>query len=396
MKPGLKIGSFFLALAIAITAFAGCTPISLNKEWAYKTSDNELAIGVYIYSLDTAYQRAKTYAENLDDYDDKSDSWLNMEITDDDGNKEVASKWIKDQAQLMCLSYLVVDEQLKKEGVEVDKNTLASADETAEEYWNVGMYADYGYVMPMSDDLEPYGISQESFAYCSTEYTTKYQALFDALYKEGGSKEVTDSQLSDYFTENYVDYSYFTVNLYTSETDDSGQQTNKAMSDEDAKKVKDQIDGYADDINNGKSYEDVVNDYMKSDDISTDPTQSATENLDDSTLGDEVKDALEKLDSNKATTVQVGDGDSAVYYLVYKKDINNTAKTYFDTDTNRDSVLTAMKQDEFDKYIEDLTKELDYEANTSQLDRYKPGMFFVKPEETTAAASSDTESSGTE
>ena len=26
----------------------------------------------------------------------------------------------------------------------------------------------------------------------------------------------------------------------------------------------------------------------------------------------------------------------------------------------------------------------------------KPGMFFVKPEETTAAASSDTESSGTE
>ena len=117
MKPGLKISSFFLAMAIAITAFAGCTPISLNKEWAYKTSDNELAIGVYIYSLDTAYQRAKTYAENLDDYDDKSDSWLNMEITDDDGNKEVASKWIKDQAQLMCLSYLVVDEQLKKEGV---------------------------------------------------------------------------------------------------------------------------------------------------------------------------------------------------------------------------------------------------------------------------------------
>lgn len=396
MKPGLKISSFFLAMAIAITAFAGCTPISLNKEWAYKTSDNELAIGVYIYSLDTAYQRAKTYAENLDDYDDQSDSWLDMEITDDDGNKEVASKWIKDQAQLMCLSYLVVDEQLKKEGVEVDKNTLASADETAEEYWNVGMYADYGYVMPMSDDLKPYGISQESFAYCSTEYTTKYQALFDALYKEGGSKEVTNSQLSDYFTENYVDYSYFTVNLYTSETDDSGQQTNKAMSDEDAKKVKDQIDGYADDINNGKSYEDVVNDYMKADDISTDPTQSATENLDDSTLGDEVKEALEKLDSNKAITVQVGDGDSAVYYLVYKKDINNTAKTYFDTDTNRDSVLTAMKQDEFDKYIEDLTKELDYEANTSQLDRYKPGMFFVKPEETTAAASSDTESSGTE
>ena len=204
MKPNLKIGSFLMAVVMifSMLAVAGCTPISLSKEWSYKTSDNELAIGVYIYSLDTAYQQAKTYASELEDYDESSDAWLEMEITDDDGDKAVAKDWIKSEAKKMCLTYLVLEEQLVKENVEISTDDMASAEDQAETYWNVGQYADYGYVMPMSDDLEPYGISLDSFSYCSTEFSVKYQALFDALYEEGGSKEVSDSDLKDYFVEN--------------------------------------------------------------------------------------------------------------------------------------------------------------------------------------------------
>ena len=53
MKPNIKVGSFLLAIVMMFSVFAiaGCTPTTLNKEWSYKTSDNELAIGVYIYSL---------------------------------------------------------------------------------------------------------------------------------------------------------------------------------------------------------------------------------------------------------------------------------------------------------------------------------------------------------
>ena len=312
MKPNVKIGSFLMAVIMifSVLIVAGCTPVSLNKEWSYKTNDKELAIGVYIYSLDTAYNQAKSYAEKLDDYDETKDSWLEMEITDDDGNKEVASKWIKEQAKLMCLSYLVMDEQIKKENVEVSKDMIASADEQAETYWNVGQYADYGYIMPMKDDLEPYGISLESFRYCSTEYSVKYQALFDKLYKEGGSKEVTNEELTKYFNDNYTDYSYFTVNLYTASTDEAGQSTNVAMSDKEAKKITDEIDGYVKDINNGKSYDDVIEAYKKANNIDSDPATSNTENLENSSLGDEVKKALEKLDNNKATAVKVGSGDA--------------------------------------------------------------------------------------
>lgn len=388
MKPNVKIGSFVLAIimVLSVVIVSGCTPISLNKEWSYRAGDKELAIGVYIYSLDTAYQQAKTYASELEDYDETSDSWLDMEITDDDGNKEVASKWIKEQAKTMCLTYLVLDEQLEKENVEVSEASLASADEQAETYWNVGQYADYGYFMPMSDDLEPYGISLDSFTYCSTEYSVKYQALFDKLYKDGGSREVTDEELSEYFSKNYTDYSYFTVNLYTASTDETGASTNVAMSEEEAKKVTDEIDGYVKEVNGGTSYDDVLAKYMEANDIESDPSVSNIENLENSSLGDEVKDALKKLDNNKATAVKVGSGESAVYYFIYKRDINDSKQDYLADETNIDGVLASMKGDEFADYLEGLTEELKYEENTSVIDKYDPKMFFVPAEPTTAAA----------
>lgn len=389
MKPNVKIGSFLMAVVMifSVLIVSGCTPMSLNKEWSYKSGDKELAIGVYIYSLDTAYQQAKSYAQKLDDYDESKDSWLEMEITDDDGKKEVASKWIKDQAKLMCLSYLVLDEQIEKENIDI---SLASADEQAETYWNVGQYADYGYVMPMKDDLEPYGISFESFRYCSTEYSVKYQALFDKLYKEGGSKEVSDEELTKYFNENYTDYSYFTVNLYNASTDEAGQSTNVAMSDEEAKKVTDEIDGYVKDVNNGKSYDDVLEAYMKANNIESDPATSNIENLENSSLGDEVKEALEKLDNKKATAVKVGSGENAVYYFIYKRNIKDAAKDYIADETKKANLISSMKGDEFADYIEELTKSLDYEENTSAIDKYEPKMFFIPVEPTTAAETSET------
>lgn len=393
MKPIMKISSFLLAVMMLFTALmaAGCTPISLNKEWSYKSDVKTLDIGVYIYSLDTAYQQALTYAKELEDYDETKDTWLDMEITDDDGNKEVASKWIKEQADKMCLSYLVLEEQLKAENVKIDEATLASADEQAETYWNVGQYADYGYVMPMSEDLIPYGISLDSFKYCTTQYSTKYQALFNAIYGKGGSKEVADSDLEKYFTENFVDYSYFSVNLYSSSADETGTSTtNTALSESEAKKLTDEIDGYAKDINNGKSYEDVMSEYMQANNVTTDPSTSNVETLEASSMGDELKDAVKKLDSEKATTLKVGTGESAVYYLIYKRDINNDIDDYAKNETNRPQVLSAMKSEEYADYIDGLAKDLKYEKNESVLNQYEPKMFFVATVPTTSATATTT------
>ena len=383
MKPTVKIGSLLLAVVMALSAvFAtGC---SMGKEWSYKTSDKELAIGVYIYCLDLAYQQAQTKAKELDDYDGTNDKWLDLEITDDDGNTAVARQWIKDDAQKKCLNFLAVEKGMKEEGASVDEATQQAADEQAKTYWNVGQYANYGYIMPMSKELEPYGISYDSFRYCTSQYSVNYSALFAKLYGEGGSQEVSDSELEDYFIENYVDYSYIPVQLYEASTDEAGESKNVALSDEKIADYTSELEDYVKDIDDGKSYDDVVSAYTEKHELSQSPAVDNTEQLENVSAGDQIKDALKDLGNNKAVTVKVGEGDSGMLYLVYKRNSADSAKDYLESETNRAGVLNTMKKDDFEDYLKKIVEDLDYEKN-SAVDGYDPKMFFVAEQPTTAA-----------
>ena len=349
MKPTVKIGSLLLAVVMALSAVLA-TGCSMGKEWSYKTSDKELAIGVYIYCLDLAYQQAQTKAKELDDYDGTNDKWLDLEITDDDGN------------------------------------TQQAADEQAKTYWNVGQYANYGYIMPMSKELEPYGISYDSFRYCTSQYSVNYSALFAKLYGEGGSQEVSDSELEDYFIENYVDYSYIPVQLYEASTDEAGESKSVALSDEKIADYTAELEGYVKDINDGKSYDDVVSAYTEKHELSQSPAVDNTEQLESVSAGDQIKDALKDLGNNKAVTVKVGEGDSGMLYLVYKRNSADSAKDYLESETNRAGVLNTMKKDDFEDYLKKIVEDLDYEKN-SAVDGYDPKMFFVAEQPTTAPGS---------
>ena len=391
MKQAVKIGSLLLAILMVFTAVfaSGC---SLQKQWSYKTSDKELAIGVYIYNLDVAYQQALEYAKKLDDYDGTNDKWLDLEITDDDGTTAVARQWMKDKAEELTLTALAVEKGLKDEGATVDSATLQAADEQAKTNWNVGPYANYGYVMPMSKELEPHGVSFDSYKYAASEVPAMQQVLFNTLYEKGGSQEVSDAELEKFFNENYVDYGYLSANLYESSTDEAGTTNNVALSEDAVKQITDKFDGMVKDLNAGKAFDDVTKAYTEAEGLSTDSVVNNTELLKNFSAGDELKAEIEKLDSGKAATVRVGEGDSAMIYLVYKKDITAIAKDYLESASNRSEVLTNMKTDDFKTYIKDLIKELKYEKNAA-VDSYDPKMFFVAEKPTTTAESSESEGS---
>ncbi|MBR1482168.1 MAG: hypothetical protein IJ598_04260 [Ruminococcus sp.] len=389
MKPTVKIGSLLLAVVMVFSAIfaTGC---SMSKEWSYKTKDKELAIGVYIYCLNLAFQQAQTKAKELDDYDGTNDKWLDLEITDDDGETAVARQWIKDKAQKNCLQFLAVEQAMKTEGASVDEATQQAADEQAKTYWEVGQYANYGYVMPMSKELEPHGISYDSFRYCTSQYSANSTALFNALYQEGGSQAVSDSELQDYFVENYSDYSYIPVQLYEASTDEAGQSTDVALSEDKVKEYTDELEGYAKDIKDDESYEAAVSAYMEKHDIADNPGVDNVEQTENISAGDELKAAIEKLDDFKATTVKVGDGNTAMLYLVYKRSIKDSAKGYLESESNRYGVLTAMKTEDFEAYIDKLVEDLQYEKN-AVVDGYDPKMFFVAEQPTTTAETTSAE-----
>ena len=384
MKPSIKLGSLLLAIMMAFTAVAaGC---SFNKEWSYKTSEKELPIGVYIYCLNNAYATAKGYAEKLDGYDSEKDSWLDMEITDDDGNKEVARKWIKDKAQETCLTFLVIEEQMKAEKATYDEANLENYQKQAKQYWEVGVQQQYQQTPALNLTYAKYGISLESFSYSYADMNVKQEALFYTVYGKGGSKEVKDDELNKFFTDKYVSYSYYSAPLYTATTDEAGQQSNVAMSDKKIKELKDQFNGYAKDINDkGKSLDDVNKAYQKkSNDKTIEPSKN-TEQLEKVSMGDDFKKALEKLGNKKATTITVGEKENAMLYFIYKDNIKDVAKTYLKDGQQKKNVLAAMKSEEFTKYLKDLTKEIKYEKN-SAVDGYDPKMFFEPVKATTAPA----------
>ena len=392
MKSAIKTGSLLLAVVMLLSAIfaAGC---SFSPEWSYKTNDKQLPIGVYIYALRSAYSDAESHAKELEDYDSTKDSWLDMEIEDHDGEKGVARDIIKKEAEETCLKYLAVENELKNLGSTPDSAQIDSSREQSKTYWEVGPYASYGYVQPMKDELEKYGVSYDSFAYATADYSVNYSTLFAALYAEGGTQAVSDSELTKFVEENYADYSYFSVPLYTSDsTDSSGQAASTALSDEEKKKITDELTGYVNSINDGKAYDDVVSEYMTANNLTENPSSDNVEHKDDFSAGDEVKEAYDKLENGKASLVTVGQDTTATLYVVYKKDIKaDSAKQVAD---NRASVLSKMKTDDFDAYIEKLIENLDYEKN-SAVDKYDPKMFFVAVQPTTTAdeESGDSDSS---
>lgn len=376
MKAIKKITAAFLAV-LMIMSISGC---STKPEWSYKVDDNEMQIGVYIYALYTAYNQAATYASSAEGYDAEK-SFLNLTITDDDGETAVAKDWIVDTAKELTKNILTIEEEFEARGLTLTAEDEAAAKESADNDWNLGPYYDmylaYGMMpTPYKDILEPYGVSYESFERASYMASAKQTALFEEIYINDEETAVSTEDLTNYFTENYTSYSYLSVRLADSATDDSGSTTYTAMSDEDIAEIESTLQGYADNINNGAgTFVEQMVEYTALKELESDPSTSAVENLDESSLNEDVIAALNELEEGKASLVKVGEAENAYYYLIYKAPIADSVADYIEDETNSFNVLSAMKSEEFQDMLTAKAEELGIQENTSVVNSYKPSMF---------------------
>ncbi len=376
MKAIKKITAAFLAV-LMIMSISGC---STKPEWSYKVDDNEVQIGVYIYALYTAYNQAASYASSAEGYDAEK-SFLNLTITDDDGETAVAKDWIVDTAKELTKNILTIEEEFEARGLTLTAEDEAAAKESADNDWNLGPYYDrylaYGMMpTPYKNILEPYGVSYESFERASYMASAKQTALFEEIYINDEETAVSTEDLTNYFTENYTSYSYLSVRLADSATDDSGSTTYTAMSDEDIAEIESTLQGYADNINNGAgTFAEQMVEYTALKELESDPSTSAVENLDESSLNEDVIAALNELEEGKAALVKVGEAENAYYYLIYKAPIADSVADYIEDETNSFNVLSAMKSEEFQDMLTAKAEELGIQENTSVVNSYKPSMF---------------------
>ena len=380
MKNHSKILCVVLALVIALTA-ASC---SLSKQYAYQKDDIELPIGSYILYLQQAYSQAQSYAQQSELYDsekgtyDGKKSFLKMEITDDDNNTAVAEDWIINKAQELTKTAIAGMYKAKELGCTLDEAEFANTETQIKTYW------DQGY----SDQYEPYGIGMDSLI-ALTKANTLSDEAFKAQYSADGPTPVSDEDLAEYFTENYTSYKYFSANLYETVTEASEDgssedtSTDVPLSEDKIAEYQKDFDSYASTLSSGGSFDDVLKKYMDKYEIEEDPHTENVAILDEDST-DEVMSAIKDLKDGQAMTIMVGDTDeSKQIYLIYREPIDDQVEAYTKTATgdeaettqsNRDSVLSSMKSDEFEQLIKDSIETLGITL-TSACNSFKPSMF---------------------
>ncbi len=376
-----KISATLLALMMVLYLSAcSVVPASLNKEYSYRADSLEYSSGLYIFCLYSAYQQAySTISESLGDKFDAEASILDLSSTFDETDKVYICKdWIKSEADKICRNLLALDLEIEKYSIELDSEIVESARNQAKDDWFLGPYYEYSidYSTAYKNMLEPYGISFDSYFLASTNLTSvKQSALFNYFYNKGGSKEVPDSEVKSYFEKEYTSYSYFTVDYFASERDESGTTTAVPYSEDKSKTLTKTLEGYCAEIDGGSSFEDIVKQYMAAEELKDDPSVTNTELLSSTTLPDEVAEGLKSLSEGSAKVVFTGTESSQVAYVIYKAPIKDATEEYLKVDTNYTQILTKLKGDEFVEYLMELTDKVECEVNTDYIDRCDPKMF---------------------
>lgn len=366
IKKSVAIGLGALMIG---SSLCGCTQATIfgsypnDYSWSYKDDTSTLSIGSYIFYNYMAFYDASMRVEN------GTGDFLDQKLKDDDEKEWVAKDYIKNTAEENCKYHLYTNKVFDDMGLKLTEAQITEYKANADSLWpNV------------KASMEEYGVSKDSFVAAYSENGVKLDAIFRATYGEGGKKEVTLDELKKYYTENYVNYSYISIPLYSSSTDEDGQSVDKKMSDKEIKDIKNNLKKYSDSINAGTPYEDEIKLYMTEYNLESDPTITATNILKDSGLPEDIQKALEDMKDKEAKYIVVGeDGDSPMAYLIYRGDIQAEAKNL---ETNADinyATLSNMKSEEFKDEMLTAAKEYKCEVNTAAIEKYPCEMFITEP-----------------
>lgn len=371
MKISSKITAVALSAVMVGSALCGCAQATVfgsypqDLSWSYKDDVSTMKIGEYIYYSYNSYYSASNMVEN------SNGNFMDQKVKDDDGKEMTAEEYIKKNTEMACKNYLYVNKMFNDMKLSLTADEITGYKANADYYWTSA-----------KSELESYGVSKESFVSAGYENSVKLEAIFKALYQEGGKKEVKLADLQKYYEENYTDYSYISMPLYDSTTDEKTSETkNTKKSDDDVKKIKANFDKYAKAINDGTAYADEAKVYMEDYKVESDPSVSNTEILKDSSLGDEIKKSLEKLKEGTAEYVVVGeDGETPMIYLVYKGKIKDKSAGLKDNESTRYMALVNMKSEEFQKDMKAGAEKYTCEVNQNAIDKYPATMFIVETE----------------
>lgn len=355
MKLFKKLTASVLAVAV-LAGTTACNTIGGDKSWAVKNDQMQVPIGAYIYYLNEAYSMAQAKVK------DTAKPVLEQKVE----NKE-ATQWIKDTALTSSKRLLVLNDKMKELNLKLTDEETKNVSSLTDQQW--GSY---------SAQFEKYGVAKSSFNLAFSDYYTKYQKVFNALYGKGGKQEVKDDTLKAYFEKNYSSFSYIAAPK-------ADITTGKSLDDAGKKKLKEEFDGYANEVvSSKKTMQQVADAYKASTKQDQDQLFTSVENLNQQNgYPEQFASAVKAMKAGETKSVDVGD----YIVLISKDDI--TAKTSAYLESNRTELLSASQGEAFEKMLNDEANAYkDVQVNEHAINSYDPKIFV---QETTSSAAASEE-----
>lgn len=253
-----KIVSAALAFTMIFSgavSMTGCSDVS----YVATVEGETVPAGVYILYSGSAYGNAisalkeeqpdlDTTAEGFDYY---AQTVSGMSFGD----------YVKQEAMNGCKRYVQVNKLFDELGLEFTAEEKEIISDNLDSEWNfeVGSYAswfgatDLEKYETMADYYQALGVSQSSF---KSVYMTAYKSskIFDYYYAEGGTEEVAQSEIASWLGENYTVARYIAISLKDSDGNLIEDQA-------ELKKLEDLAEGYKAQLDEGKTFAEVMAQY---------------------------------------------------------------------------------------------------------------------------------------
>ncbi|MGN0614588.1 MAG: hypothetical protein ACI4JB_11915, partial [Porcipelethomonas sp.] len=217
-----------LTALIAAAVAASCSGCTIGESTAYTMTvdDFQLKSGVYIYYQNSALADAESLAQEENPDIDTEDQDA-LEAATIEGKPFL--DWVHNKTLANCSEHIAIIRQFDELGLSLSDEDVESVNDYAE-----SVYAD------TSNEYYQNGIGEESFKEILIN-TFKSQEIFLAIYGEGGSENIQESEIKDYYIENNARVRYVSLDLHDSEgnvLDDTGKNEIKSMANQYLAKVR--------------------------------------------------------------------------------------------------------------------------------------------------------------
>ncbi len=369
MKQIKRALSILLAGVMVLSLLTGCAMPKLVIGGTPKTvgtiSGRDIATGEYLAYLYLAYEEAyySYYTQNymMIQYGMAPDFWEQQMTygTGETAQTVSTEEYIRLQARDMMATQEAYRLLMEKYNIQYDAEDLADFEESL-----------------VGTDWEPWlemGINQTHMTEVYRSVGLSQTSLLKGLYGKGGQREVPESDLRQYFTDNYVAYKMISVSL----TDST---SGEALADDEKKAELDRLNGYLDTFNKDRNFEAIVDQYAKD-------TGTAEEELTPSTDKDnfrlqDVTQTTEEALMTEIRTLAVGSAGVLEYEsssgvpmaaLILRLDINDTERSLFADET--DSILQKLKEAELEEEVAQTVATVVVDLKNAAINKCKPQNF---------------------